>query len=148
MELQINQWKAEISSGNRCFNQQRISDAIRHYENAKTVACALFPYWQDTQAAAAAVVVSYHNLADVYLREKLPEHAEIELRKSHNFILNALRDDERQQSCACSRCYDEARTDILLKTASRTYLALIQHQGKYQSKSCQSAPIKPPVLTH
>lgn len=148
MEQQISQWKAEITSGNHCFNQQRIGDAIRHYENAKSVARALFPYWQDTQAAVAAVVVSYHNLADLYLRENLPEHAGIELRKSHNFLLNALRDDERQQPIASASCGDESRTDILLKAASRTYLALIQHQGEYHSNTCQSAPIKPPLLTH
>lgn len=148
MEQQIDQWKTEITAGNDCFNAQRNSEAIRHYENAKAVACALFPQRRDTDEAVAAVVVSFHNLADLYLRENLPEQAEMELQSAHRFVLNALRENELHASTKlCPQCY-ESRADALLKAASRTYLALMRHQSEHSSKTQQAEPIKPPLLTH
>ncbi|WP_370280110.1 hypothetical protein [Pontibacterium sp.] len=148
MEQPIDQWKSAITAGNDCFNAQRNGEAIRHYENAKAVACALYPQSRDAEEAIAAVVVSYHNLADLYLRENLPELAEIELQKSHTYVLNALRDHEEQSPRRlCPKCY-ESRADALLKAASRTYLALIRHRGTHSGNTQQAEPVRPPLLTH
>jgi len=140
---QIAIWKSEITAGNHYFNRQQFDDALRHYQNAKTVACALFPHWSDTHAAVSAVVVSYHNLADLYLQAKMPMQAGTELRDSHNFVINALRDEERYRPPATHPdqiLVEQAQTrmDALLRAASRTYLALTQHLERYSDQSKQA----------
>jgi tetratricopeptide (TPR) repeat protein len=64
----MEQWQQTVLRGNNAFNEGRDDDAIRLYVTACQRAIKLLPHWVDTEAAIAALVISYQNIADVYFR--------------------------------------------------------------------------------
>jgi tetratricopeptide (TPR) repeat protein len=64
----MEQWQQTVSRGNSAFSEGRDDDAIRLYSTACQRALKLLPHWVDTEAAIAALVISYQNIADVYFR--------------------------------------------------------------------------------
>jgi tetratricopeptide (TPR) repeat protein len=64
----MEQWKQSVSRGNNAFSEGRDDDAIRLYAKACQRALQLLPHWVNTEAAIAALVISYQNIADVYFR--------------------------------------------------------------------------------
>lgn len=65
----MEQWKDAILKGNIAFTKGRDDTAIRLYTAACQRALLLLPDWADTEAAIAALVISYQNIADVYFRK-------------------------------------------------------------------------------
>jgi tetratricopeptide (TPR) repeat protein len=65
----MEQWENTVSKGNHAFREGRDDDAISLYTTAYQRALILLPHWSDTEAAIAALVISYQNIADVYFRK-------------------------------------------------------------------------------
>lgn len=126
LERQINQWQDTIRQGNRCFTLCHYDESIRLYTQARQLAESLFSHWGDTEAAIATVVISYHNLADLYRHTRLPAQALEALHQAHSFTLHAL-----QQARLMPDNTDNE--NILLQAANRTYFAIMQHQQRYPS---------------
>lgn len=121
-------------AGNDCFDAQRNDQAKNEYQLAKERAKTLFAAWFDPHEAIAAVVISHHNLADLYLAEGNTDQAEAELRQAHQFIHDALLDP----NC------DLERKDALLHGGRRTYLALLDHIKTHGS--AYDEPLTSPMM--
>ncbi|MCV6610375.1 MAG: hypothetical protein OIF55_06365 [Amphritea sp.] len=140
LEQQINHWQDTISDGNRFFTLRRYGDAMRLYEQARQLATGLFSQWQDTEAAIATVVISYHNQADLYLHINLATEALETLHQAHTFVLKTL--DQAQKT----EPENDARIQQLLQAANRTYFAIMRHQQRYPSDAQDTLIPAPPSL--
>lgn len=116
-ELTMGQWKIHICAGNRCFEAEQNMTASGHYHRAIALADALLSGHDDPRAAVAALLVSHHNLADLYLRANQLTLAEDELRSVHQKLSLALNGVQP----------NTAQSDALLWGVSRSYFALIAH---------------------
>lgn len=143
LEQQISQWQSTIAEANRLFNVQRYGDAMRLYEKARSLATGFFGQWSDTEAAIATVVISYHNLADLYLHINLQAQALEALQQAHLFVLNAL-ENARQQSGPDAE--KDQRVAQLLQAANRTYFSIMRHQRRYPTGTDNISTVAPPSL--
>ena len=126
----MEKWKQQILAGNAFFNAHQNDRARAHYQAAKARAETLFAVWLDPHEAVASVVISYHNLADLYLEEGNTDRAEAELRQVHELICNAISDP------GCS----PERRDALLEGGNRTYVALLNYIKKHGSARNEPIP--------
>lgn len=110
----IQKWKRSICAGNECFDNDQTERAIEHYRKAINIAENLFYDHKDPDEAVAILIVSHHNLADVYLRKQCFSLAESELRCVHQKLSLALSDVPS----------DSPHSDALLRGVNRTYFAL------------------------
>ncbi|MFT2090356.1 hypothetical protein [Paraglaciecola sp. 2405UD69-4] len=132
----MSNWKMQICAGNECFNKCQILSALAHYNNAVTQAEILLQDWFDPKAAVASVVISYHNLADLYLKENKPLLAEQMLTKVHQKIAMCL-SDARPNSY---------RASALIWGVSQTYIALIHHHKNHPSQVITTPPDMPSMF--
>ncbi|TBU98174.1 hypothetical protein [Stutzerimonas kirkiae] len=114
-------WKKTIESANRCFEAGRMIEAREGYLQALAMAQMLFDRWHDADQAAAALVVSLHNLADLHLRLGQVQEAGRCLRNAHERLLDAA------QSGRSSVALREAA----LRHSNHTYLALMQFMAQH-----------------
>lgn len=121
----MDEWKKNIIAGNRRFSRSDFNAAKSSYEVARQHAENLFPQWLDPDEAASALVVTYHNLADLYQTQGNYSAARNSLEKVHKTILRAL----------VSTSIESARHSSLLRASVKTYSALITHKNCY---SCNS----------
>lgn len=127
MNPHMERWKQTISAGNRCFKQNQLITALALYYKAKNQSQSLLYEWHDPEQAAACVVISCQNIADLYVREQQPEMAEKELLHSVSLIDGALEACKPEQ---------QQRRSALVYAQSRSRQALLMH---YQ-QCHQSAP--------
>ncbi|MBL4631285.1 MAG: hypothetical protein JKY14_09070 [Paraglaciecola sp.] len=126
-------WKAQICAGNDCFDKNQLLSAIAHYQKAIKQAQTLIDSWEEPKAAVAALMVSYHNLADLYLRENSVLLAEYELHNAHQSI-------SRYLTLAEPNSY---RASALIWGVSQTYIALITHQKNQPNQVMTNVPHMP-----
>lgn len=62
----MGKWKQLIIEGNQLFEQKCFAEAFDVYQKAKERAYVLFQIWPDVDEATAALVVSYHNIAELH----------------------------------------------------------------------------------
>jgi hypothetical protein len=117
-------WKAQICAGNDCFDKCQTLSALAHYHKAIEQAQALIDHWDEPKAAVAALVVSHHNLADLYLREDKALLAEYELHKVHKNISRCLSEVEP----------NSLRASAFIWGAGQTYVALVNHQKNHPNQ--------------
>lgn len=86
----MQRWQQQIQAGNECFNSHQLFAAIAHYQSAKQLAWELFAVWDESAEAVATVIISYHNLADLYLRRQQPDMAATELQRVHECLMAEL----------------------------------------------------------
>lgn len=128
-------WQQHMRAGNECFEAHQDLAALSHYNQAIELANSLLIEYEDIRAAVAAVIVSYHNLADVYLREHEYALAETQLRTVHQKMSLALKQAKP----------NSAQTEALLWGVNKTYFALISHK-KNHTDSVISAPVSVPDI--
>ena len=126
-------WKAQICAGNDCFDKRQILSALAHYHKAIDQAQALLEQWDDPKAAVAALLVSHHNLADLYLTEDKAMLAEYELQKVHQKI----------GDCLSKAQPNSFRASALIWGVSQSYIALVNYQKNHPSQVMESPPTKP-----
>ncbi|WP_133468529.1 hypothetical protein [Paraglaciecola marina] len=130
---QMTIWKAQICAGNECFERCQTLSALAHYNKAIRQAEYLLDNWIDHKAAVASVVISYHNLADLYLREDKAILAEHELEKVHKKI----------STCLSEAQPNSYRANALIWGVSQTYIALINHQKNHPEHVMSVPPLIP-----
>jgi hypothetical protein len=82
-------WKYHTLVGNSYFERHQIMDSIEHYEIAICEAIMLIKMIHSGKAAVAALLASFHNLAELYTQQNEHALSENELTKAYN-IINAL----------------------------------------------------------
>ena len=117
----MEEWKKCIAIGNRRFNSDYFNAAKLSYETAKKHAQALFPYWSDPEEAISALIISYHNLADLHQTQGHLSAAREELECVHNIVLRAL----------FVTPIASARHHALSRASQITYSALIEHKRSF-----------------
>ena len=130
---EFNIWKSHICAGNKCFDDKKTVPAIVHYQKSIVAAEDLLEHSDNDRAAVAAVIVSSHNLADLYIQANEIALAENELRNVH-FKLTALLDGADNNS---------DRFDAILWGASRTYFVLVRHLQNHAGESQSSEVVLP-----
>ncbi|QFI54534.1 DUF2753 family protein [Aeromonas simiae] len=85
-------WKHQTRLGNRRFALGNHAGALACYQQALWSARQHLPLWREPEEAVAALVVSYHNLADLLLAMALPERAAHYLCEAQQSLLNLLQD--------------------------------------------------------
>ncbi len=121
----MDQWKKHITIGNSYFRNQRFDEAEIHYLKARQHAESLFASWLDPQEAVAALVVSYHNLADLYQAENQPSLAFDMLSKVHSLLLKA----------ADFSAENTERQAAVRSGVRQTYAALLNHMKTHDQAS-------------
>ena len=107
-------WKKHIIRGNHHFDQNQDEEAIKYYQLAVSRICTLFDHWFTAEEAVSALLVSYHNLGDLYLRNGETEKGLDCYRKVHNKLESALKIEK-----------DNDRRRALLKGHSCSYTQLM-----------------------
>lgn len=120
----MEQWKTCMRAGNQCFEAQQYDGALTHYQAGCERALQLFTLWFDRQQAVAALVVSYHNLADLWLAMGNPEEAEQQLRRCYDYLFSTA------SSAQSLTEIDEA----LMQGLRRSYSRLLSHIRLYGSQ--------------
>lgn len=115
----MDEWKRNIIAGNQRFSRCEFAAAISSYEIARQHAENLFPKWVDADEAASALVVTYHNLADLHQKQGHYSAARKALEKVHQIVLNAL----------ASTSIKSERHGALLRASVKTYSALLVHKS-------------------
>ncbi|WP_261841125.1 hypothetical protein [Aliamphritea ceti] len=119
--LHMQRWQKQVQAGNECFNAHQLFTAVAHYQAAKQLAWQLFTHWEDPAEAVAVVIISYHNLADLYLRRMQLDMAGNELERVHSSLLKEISEEA-----------DSARYQALLSGIRRTYQALLEFCQKHR----------------
>lgn len=114
----MEEWKKHIIAGNRRFSRCDFDAAESSYDVAKEHAENLFPDWKDSEEAASALVVTYHNLADLYQKQGNSSLARNAFEKVHKIILHAL----------INTPVGTRRYGSLLRASLKTYAALVAHK--------------------
>ena len=117
----MDQWKLHIQSGNRHFLKKRYLEAEQDYNKAILRVRKIFPAWFNRQQAVAALVVSYHNQADVFNAQKLFSKSEDMLREGYEFL----------QHTAAKQPVDDA----LMSGLRCSYTQLLKHIKSHGSRN-------------
>jgi hypothetical protein len=107
----INKWKEITKAGNKAFRQGRDNTAKQLYLFACHRAVKLFPHWFDGDAATAALVISYQNLADLYLRQS--NHSDMLV--VYKELLKQLQDFDNSDRFNIDSTYRRIGTEITAK---------------------------------
>lgn len=113
-------WKQHIIAGNDYFEKQQSLVAICHYRQAIDLAEKLLQDHHDAMVSVAAILVSHHNLADLYIREGEENIAEGLLFQVHNKLGSKL----------AEHCHDELQEALMWGTR-RSYSELLLFQQQY-----------------
>ena len=89
-------WKYHTLAGNSYFEKNQTMDSIEHYEIAICEAIMLINMLNSGKAAVAALLASFHNLAELYTQKNEHALSENELTKAYN-IINALSLNEQSE---------------------------------------------------
>lgn len=127
-------WKMFICAGNNCFKDKQSLTAITYYQKAIRLSERLFNKEHDIQSAVTTMVVSHHNLADLFIQEGNAKLAENELRTVHQKLSFSLKE----------AIPNSLKVEALLWGVSRTYFALISHIKNHPSK-VMSVPVTTPT---
>ena len=106
--IAINKWKEITKAGNNAFRQGRDNTAKQLYLFACHRAVKLLPHWFDGDAATAALVISYQNLADLYLRQS--NHSEMLV--VYRDLLKQLQDFDNSNRFNIDNTYRRIGTEI------------------------------------
>lgn len=114
----MNIWKNYITAGNEQFAKNEFESARALYEAARREAEILFPSWRDPHEAVSALVVSYHNMADLHQKQGETSAARGVLEAIHQRVLRAV---------TSTPIYDR-RHSALYRGSIETYSALLTHK--------------------
>jgi hypothetical protein len=89
-------WKYHTLAGNSHFEKHQIMNSIEHYEIAICEAIMLINMLNSGKAVVAALLASFHNLAELYTQQNEHALSENELTKAYN-IINALLLNEQSE---------------------------------------------------
>jgi hypothetical protein len=114
-------WKYHTLVGNSYFERHQVMDSVEHYEIAICEAIMLIKMVHSGKAAVAALLASFHNLAELYTQQNEHALSENELIKAYN-IINALLLNEQS----------EEQKEALRWGKSKANFALLQFRHLHQ----------------
>ena len=114
----LERWKKEIIAGNQCLIQKNFNEAACRYELARQSAEKIYKEWLNPYEAVSALIVTYHNIADLQRKMGNSEGVHFYLEKVHQTILKTL----------LATSIDDQRFNSLLCASKRTYMALISYK--------------------
>ena len=112
-DLNFTFWKHHTLVGNSYFEKNQIMHSIEHYEIAICEAIMLINVANSGRAAVAALLASFHNLAELYSQQNEHALSENELAKAHN-IINALLLNEQSEEQKEALCWGKCRANFAL----------------------------------
>ena len=86
----MNLWKNYIVKGNERFAANDLEAADALYRAAKREAESLFETWKDANEAVSALIVTWHNIADLYQRQGDTAAARETLENIHKKMLRKV----------------------------------------------------------
>ena len=114
----IERWKHYAIAGNQSLMNDRFRSAAKQYELARQCAETLFVKWHEPNEAVSALVVTYHNIADLHRKQGNKSSVLHYLEAIHNTILQAL----------TTPPIEHKRHSALLCASKRTYSALVGYK--------------------
>ena len=127
------QWQQAILSGNSLFERQQIFAALFYYQKAIGMAEELVSIQGDFRMALVSLIVSHHNLADVYLANEEAELAGKQLSKVHDQVVCLQRKYQ----------HDLERQEVIFWGLRRTYSALLMHRKQQGPSGLYALPGNP-----
>ena len=83
-------WELETKIANQYFDQVDFDSAEKKYQHAKELALSLLSKGDEPERAIAALVVSFHNLADLYQKKNDLKNAHLELHSVDAYLVHYL----------------------------------------------------------
>jgi hypothetical protein len=124
-------WKRHTLAGNAYFEKHQIMYSIEHYEIAICEAMKLINMLTSGMAAVAALLASFHNLAELYTQQNEYALSESELVKAHNIISALLLNKQSEMQEEALR-WGNCKANIALLNFRRSY-----HSFLSQNHHCQ-----------
>lgn len=124
-------WKRHTLAGNLYFEKKQIARSIEHYEIAICEAITLINMVNSGRAAVAALLASFHNLAELYAQQDEHNLSENELAKAHN-IIDALLLNEQSNAQEEALRWGKCRAKIALLRFGQ-----LHHNTTSQNSQCQ-----------
>jgi len=114
----IDQWKRCVVAGNKAILKKEFDAAARQYEFSRKYAETIFENWLNPSEAVSALVVTYHNIAD--LQRMLGNQSGIlfYLEKAHKMVLREL----------LMTPFGHKKHQALMAGSKRTYSALVNYK--------------------
>jgi hypothetical protein len=113
-------WKHHTLAGNSYFKKHQIVNSIEHYEIAICEAITLINMSNSGMAAVAALLASFHNLAELYTQQNECILSENELMKAYNIINTLLLNKQSEEQEQALR-WGKNKANIALLTFRHTY---------------------------
>ena len=114
----IERWKQCVIAGNQSLLKEEFDVAARQYEFARQSAETIFEKWVNPCEAASALVVTYHNIADLHRKLGNASTILFYLERAHTIVLRAL---------VATPVGDE-KHHALMGASKRTYSALVNYK--------------------
>ena len=111
-------WKYYVIAGNQSLINNKFRNAAKQYELARQYAETLFIKWYEPNEAVSALVVTYHNIADLHRKQENKSSVLHYLEAVHKTILHAL----------TATPIEHKRHSALLCASKRTYSALVSYK--------------------
>jgi len=89
-DIRFLNWENETAIANQYFKRVDFGHAEKKYREAKKIATALFENSNQPERSVAALVISYHNLADLYQEINDLQRAHYELCAIDDYLGNYL----------------------------------------------------------
>lgn len=120
----VERWKKYVVAGNQSLINKDYRSASRHYELARQCAESVFLKWSEPNESVSALVVTYHNIADLHQAQGNKGSILHYLEKIHKILLHAL----------ATTPIEHERHVALLAGSKRTYAALVNFKkfGTYE----------------
>ena len=118
----MEQWKQVIDNANSCHREGKIEQAIQLYELAKQYAEQLLETDCHFDKALAALVVSYHNLSELYTEQDQRDKARKEMQ-----LVN-----KKVRAIFMATPKDSERIAVIQSALQRTHFALL-HEDEVTS---------------
>ncbi|MBU3021397.1 DUF2753 family protein [Aestuariibacter sp. A3R04] len=123
-------WKTHICEANYNFEKHNIFLALVHYHKAIQLAESLLSLPDNPNEAVAAVVESYQNLANLYVKEHQNKLAESELRKVYQKLSARLSESSPETP----------EVEALQWGIGKTYTALMNQLKNHPNQSTNPVP--------
>lgn len=114
----VERWKQYVVAGNHCMIGKEFQSAAIQYELARQCAESLFKRWFEPSEAVSALVVTYHNIADLNRKQGNTKSVLYYLEKAHDIVLREL----------TSTPIGDKKHNALLCASKRTYKALVGYK--------------------
>ena len=121
-EDRLQDWPQTTRKGNMCFDTDTLQSAAHFYQQALTLALCNYPNDEDFNHSIIAIILSYHNLADLNIQQGNLSDAQFNLHTAHQFILDEL-----------NKTGSDLKKMSLLRASNKTQFAIQSFNKDYST---------------